>query len=438
MKTPAQSQINLGEMGNNEQLKQLLADSPAYLSNSLIKPVRLNGDDYSFVVLPIKLTPGGKVESVCDDLVFCQTESEMKETAAQLVETAKINVAAIQAAGWSTVSFTTNQVLSNGERSIACDKSGQICFVRYKWQHRPPKKAGLSKEDAIVVGHIPSIGVTGVGVVTEMRDGQLVEVLHFAKPKIVKELGCNCFYKAFVYCGEKCDRNMDETFFFVAMPPQVASGASVDETLKVLLNFVRALLREERRRDETRAVALQQEQLKSRPAHLPHESSGIDHYKNQQQVVEGLLRKEWPLLFAAMDKTKEAKTAVEKAECKRRIWLAYIADQKAMFGKMPDVRSEEAAELWKDDEFLGLMNQAMNDPRQVLDKRALRLAVNWIVKNYYRMNEKALEEAFNRDWNCPPGFHKGNTLAKLARSIGLLFALSKGRPEKGPNLLPPG
>ena len=31
-----------------------------------------------------------------------------------------------------------------------------------------------------------------------------------------------------------------------------------------------------------------------------------------------------------------------------------------------------------------------------------------------------------------------NTLAKLARDIGLRFALRKGRPEKGPNLLPPG
>ena len=105
---------------------------------------------------------------------------------------------------------------------------------------------------------------------------------------------------------------------------------------------------------------------------------------------------------------------------------------------MPDVKPDEASELWKDDTFLTLMNKAMNDPREVIDKRALRLAVNWIVKNYYRMNEDALEGAFNRDWNCKPGHHKGNTLAKLARDIGLRFALRKGRPEKRPNLLPPG
>ena len=99
-----------------------------------------------FVVLPIKLTPDGNVEPVCDDIVLCQTEAEMKEEiAAQLDENAKINVAAIQAAGCSTVSFTTSQVLSNGERSIACDQSGQICFARYKWQHRPAKESRTLK-----------------------------------------------------------------------------------------------------------------------------------------------------------------------------------------------------------------------------------------------------------------------------------------------------
>lgn len=105
MKTPAQCQINLGEMGNNEQVRQLLAASPAFLSQSLIKPVQLNGQDYSFVVLPIRLTPEGKVEPVCNDIVLCQTEAEMAETSAQLLETSKINVAAIQAAGWNTVSL---------------------------------------------------------------------------------------------------------------------------------------------------------------------------------------------------------------------------------------------------------------------------------------------------------------------------------------------
>src|ERR1039457_2783609 len=104
-----------------------------------------------------------------------------------------------------------------------------------------------------------------------------------------------------------------------------------------------------------------------------------------------------------MDKSKIAKTEIEKAECKKQTWLAYIADHKAIFEKMPDVRQEEAAELWKDDQFHALMNKAMNDPRELLDKRELQLATGWIVKNYYRMNEKELETAFNKDWNCKPG-----------------------------------
>jgi len=422
---------------SGEQAKQSLKCSQVLMGIRLLQPIQQDGHDYSFVLLPIRLSAKGKVEQLGDYFIACETETEMNVTQAELVEKANTNLAIIREAGWITVNFVTLHAKTNGEQMCAFDQSGRICFARYKWQHRPPKKAGLSKEDAIVVGHIPSIGVTGVGVVTEMRDGQLIEVLHFLKPKSLGELGCYCFYKALVYCGEKCDQNMDETFCFVSLPPQIASGASVNETLKSLLNFVQALLREERQRDNLRAAALQRQQLLSRPAHLPHEGGGIDHYKNQQQVVESLLRKEWPLLFTAMDKAKEAKIEVEKTECKKQIWLAYIADHKAIFGDMPDLRSEEASELWKDDAFLGLMNQAMNDPREVLDKRALRLAVNWIVKNYYRMNEKALEEAFNRDWNCPPSFHKGNTLTKLARSIGLLFALKRGRPEN-PNSLPSG
>ena len=74
------------------------------------------------------------------------------------------------------------------------------------------------------------------------------------------------------------------------------------------MGFVQALLRAERRRDDLRTAAMQREQLKSKPARLRHECGGIDHYKNQQLVVESLLRKEWPLLFAAMDKAKEAQS----------------------------------------------------------------------------------------------------------------------------------
>ena len=79
------------------------------------------------------------------------------------------------------------------------------------------------------------------------------------------------------------------------------------------------------------------------------------------------------------------------------------------------------------------MNKAYTAPGSPVDKILWQLAIGWLEKNYYRMNETQLEDAFNRDWNYQPGEHKGNTLAKNARKkIGLRFALKRGRPEEHP------
>jgi hypothetical protein len=90
-----------------------------------------------------------------------------------------------------------------------------------------------------------------------------------------------------------------------------------------------------------------------------------------------------------------------------------------------------------DDEFIRSLNEAINRPRSPVSVVKWQIFNGWIVKNYYRMSDDALQQAFNKDWNYKANRHKGNTLAKCARGMGLRFALKRGRPEK-PNLLPPG
>src|ERR1700683_4258345 len=93
-----------------EQIKQALTpENPyAYFSTSLNEPVKLEEQIYSFVVLPIKMTSDSKIEQIGQNVVFCQTEAEMKDTAKNLVETMKDNLAAVRAAGWRTVNFVTH------------------------------------------------------------------------------------------------------------------------------------------------------------------------------------------------------------------------------------------------------------------------------------------------------------------------------------------
>src|ERR1017187_7283536 len=108
MKTPGKGTIKFDGVVK-EQIKQALTpENPyAYFSTPLNEPVKLEEQIYSFVVLPIKMTSDSKIEQVGQEVVFCQTEAEMKETAANLLETMKSNLAAFQSAGWRTVNFVT-------------------------------------------------------------------------------------------------------------------------------------------------------------------------------------------------------------------------------------------------------------------------------------------------------------------------------------------
>ena len=112
---------------------------------------------------------------------------------------------------------------------------------------------------------------------------------------------------------------------------------------------------------------------------------------------------------------------------------------KALYGIIPEVEQAEAARLSRDDYYLRLMSSAINATKeQRVPKTDWQLVNGWIEKNYYRMKDKELGIAFTQDWSYKLGLHKGNTLAKRAREIGLLFARQRGRPEEKPNLLPPG
>jgi hypothetical protein len=132
MKTPGKGTIKFDGVVK-EQIKQaFMPENPcAYLSTPLNVPVKLEEHIYSFVILPIKMTSDGKIEQVGQEVVFCQTEAEMKETAANLLETMKGNLAAFQAAGWRTVNFVAyDEDTKKNARIIAYDISGGICFSR--------------------------------------------------------------------------------------------------------------------------------------------------------------------------------------------------------------------------------------------------------------------------------------------------------------------
>jgi hypothetical protein len=118
-------------------------------------------------------------------------------------------------------------------------------------------------------------------------------------------------------------------------------------------------------------------------------------------VLEKLVRRKWHRLSRAMNELKIAKTEQEKSDGKTKVWLAYIADYKAIFGKLPDVNEKDFAELRNSDKwhdhYIHLMSDAIDAIPQG-DKRDWQLAIGWIEKNYYRMNEGELEAAFTRDW----------------------------------------
>ena len=238
--------------------------------------------------------------------------------------------------------------------------------------------------------------------------------------------------------GEQNLANIEEIFLFAYLPAELASFQNEQDRLKGLskwvLDFLKLENQERLEKIKAEGQARAVEQLKKFPRRLHHELPEIDHYKNQKEVLDKLLRKEWPRLFAATDKLKSvvelAKSFSEIEECQKQCWLAYIADYKSLFDSPPELLPDERAELWRDENYLCLMADVLKSKKGNVDKRDWQLAYGWITNNYYRMNEAELEMSFNRDWKGIA--QTGSALRKRAEriaGIGLITALQRGRPE---------
>lgn len=299
----------------------------------------------------------------------------------------------------------------------------EVAFFRFEYE-RPPKPEGFSRSQP--VGFVHWQGGALVGVIRELRKGLWVQAKYLPKPKCVE--GHNISYVVYIGSGEIDILNMDEAFYFVALPPDIASLPTEKEKVDKILTWVNDILIREQREIQSQAAEIERQRKKASPARLPHESVEVDHHKNQQDVAFNLLRKDWPRLSSAMDRAKNAKTQTEYLKWQAEISLAYIADFTAKHGKRPVVNPTEEASLWQEDSLIRLLNDALNASHGIVDKRDWQLTNGWIEKSYYRMTEAQLEEAFNRDWNYTRKT-KGSTLAKRARRLGLLSASKRGRPE---------
>lgn len=364
---------------------------------------------------------------------------------------------------------TSNQASDSLERQVVDwgvsrpheEETGELAAVWLKFA-RPSSPQGVSKNQIIraVQWYRGDIG-TPIGpailVFDELRRGLWAKVRYLDPAEVLRRWKVmsepiqqamerlardrKVFCQVLVGSGEFAAENVDEVFWFAMLPLEVAALESEADKTKCVANMVLDLV-ERRHQEELENLKVEgnarhEAELIKYPARLPHEPQDFDHYKNRADVLWQLLRNDWPRFFEAHDRLTLAKTELERLECQKRVWLAYIADHKAIYGNFPKVKEAEAAELWRDDDYHRLMSDVLNAPRSH-NKRSWQLANGWIEQNYYRMNEAELEDAFARDWNYPPGLHKGNTLTKHAREkLGLRFALKPGRPEK-PNLLPPG
>jgi hypothetical protein len=343
--------------------------------------------------------------------------------------------------------------------------TGELFLIRLKYKPlRAP--AGISQTQFVFLARFFHGGSNlphGVYILTQVEFQKTVwvkpacitpsDVLHLcssmAEPiqKFLQDFlaGKKVVYEARLGFGEITDANTDEVFFYGFETQEMAETIALREKLEWIANWTHNLIECERReaqaKTEVDAKARTEALLKKFPARFPPKPIDFCHYKNRQDVLWELHKREWPRLFRAHENFQRALSVEEREKFKRESWLGYIADHKALYGKEPEVRQNEMAGIVFDDGFHRMWHDAMNSKRTTVDKRDWQLANWWIEKGYYRMNEKELEENFNRDWNCNPR-QKGNTLARRARDIlgrgktGLISGLKPGRPEKPNALLP--
>lgn len=109
MKVPAEGKIEFWPGQVPEQARQVLAreSSPCHISIQLQKPVQLNGLEFSFIVLPIQLTPDNQFQQVGQDVVLCQTQAEADESRELLAAAAKEHMLIIQAGNLGGIAFAS-------------------------------------------------------------------------------------------------------------------------------------------------------------------------------------------------------------------------------------------------------------------------------------------------------------------------------------------
>lgn len=324
------------------------------------------------------------------------------------------------------------------EKSIVRTRAtNEVWFVHYRFKHCA-KQSGISKTHLFS----PVIWRGGAGMASiKKRDVRISANAIVLKPPVRHPEG-EMRYRVDVFDGDAQTTNgkLIEKYFFPDLPPEVANLEHEQAKAEWLANYVKDAVNCKQRLIEATTRALEQEHQKQFPSRNPakdYNRSDFDHYKNQQEVVLKLLCKKWPRLSRAFDGISAAKTPQEKSKEEAGLWLAYIADYKALFKELPVIDQNEFAELrlnseWHD-RYITLMSEAIKAVPQT-DKRDWQLAIGWIEKHYYRMNEAELEKAFVTDWGYSPVLrngkkvvpYKGHALAARAHRIGLVSYLIPG------------
>jgi hypothetical protein len=108
MKIPAECELVMTGSVSEKDKQMLLRETPPYyISVCLEKPVQLNGHEFTFIVLPVKMTLENQFQQDGRDVVVCQTQAEADESR-ELLTAAKGDMCVFQAGNLGGVAFATN------------------------------------------------------------------------------------------------------------------------------------------------------------------------------------------------------------------------------------------------------------------------------------------------------------------------------------------
>jgi hypothetical protein len=108
MKIPGKAELGITGAVSEKDKQVLLRETPPYyISVCLEKPIQLKGHDFTFIVLPVKLTPENQFQQDGRDVVLCQTQAEADESR-ELLTAGKGDMVVFQAGNLGGVAFATN------------------------------------------------------------------------------------------------------------------------------------------------------------------------------------------------------------------------------------------------------------------------------------------------------------------------------------------